>query len=48
MFETSAADAFVGQERSSAEYLDYILLDVSPSLNCRMTTCVIFPWVLST
>ena len=29
VFETSAADAFVGKERDSDEYLDYIFLDVS-------------------
>lgn len=28
-FKTSAATAFVGQERDPNEYLDYILLDVS-------------------
>ena len=28
-FRTSAATAFVGQERDPNEYLDYILLDVS-------------------
>jgi len=33
VFETSAADAFEGQERSSSEYLDYILLDVSSASN---------------
>ncbi len=29
VFKTSAADAFVGQERDPSEYLDYIVLDVS-------------------
>lgn len=29
VFETSVADAFMGEERDANEYLDYILLDVS-------------------